>query len=56
LLIIYIEQDWAYGCRVKWEQLREVETLKRGRSQRITRGEKAQVNQEYDIPSPGKDW
>jgi hypothetical protein len=29
LLTIYIEQGWAYGCRVKWEQLWEVETLKK---------------------------
>jgi hypothetical protein len=32
-----------------------IETLKRGRSQRVTGGGKAQVNQEYDIPSPEKD-
>jgi hypothetical protein len=26
-LVIYVEQGWAYGCRVEWEQLREIETL-----------------------------
>jgi hypothetical protein len=56
LLITYIKQDWAYGGRVKWEQLWEVETLKRGRSQHVIGGGKSQVNQEYDIPSPEKDW
>jgi hypothetical protein len=29
LLTIYVEQGWAYGCKVKWEQLWEVETLKK---------------------------
>jgi hypothetical protein len=29
VLTIYVEQGWAYGCRVKWEQLWEVETLKK---------------------------
>jgi hypothetical protein len=28
-LTIYVEQGWAYGYRVKWEQLWEVETLKK---------------------------
>jgi hypothetical protein len=28
---------------------------KRGRSQCVTGGGKAQVNQEYDVPSTGKD-
>jgi hypothetical protein len=28
-LVIYIEQGWAYGCRVEREQLWEIETLKK---------------------------
>jgi hypothetical protein len=56
LLIIYIRYGWAYGCRVKWEQLSEVETLKRRQRLACHRERKVQINQEYDIPFPEKDW
>jgi hypothetical protein len=35
LFVIYVEQGWAYGCKVEWEQLWEIENLKKGRGQRV---------------------
>jgi hypothetical protein len=56
LLTIYVEQGWAYGCKIKWEQLWEGETLKKRQRLACHRERKVQIKQKYDILFPGKDW
>jgi hypothetical protein len=56
LMIIYLEYGQANGCRVKREQLREVQALKEGRKLVRCRKRKMQMAQRYHIPFLEKDW